>query len=364
MEMFRFERLRNADGVFYDHLSPCKHSSNLQLRLSECRQQFMSEHKLDKMAIVKTWGLAVFQSYIATCISTHPSNMIEYNISTSERAAIVFSHASLEDCIMDQTYDRNLRFPWEAEPQTKDISKVYSAIWDTVFAHLSSNRPQKNLWNCRIVYSTYCASRIWRQYEPDDQESVRAVLHTWAHLAAEKDPEQGAILAETIDIEVSRPEEFVEAANSIIRARSVMDVEASSSQRLLDHCEISECSESLLWTDNSYKARCGGGHLWSQSTPKPICFILLTDPDRCALTFFAIQEPGISRYCDACSREYLHEDYALNTCRVDMNAPSPDGLEIFDNSKNPGNETEGESILQTLFKDYDVCIFCGGKFIG
>lgn len=275
--MFRFERLRNADGIFYDHFSPCKQSSNLQLRLSECRQQYMSENKLDKLATMKTWGLAVFQSNIATCISMHPSNMIEYNIPTSERATVVFSHASLEDCLLDRiNNDRSLRFPWEADPQTKDISKVYSGTWDTVFAVLSSKRPPKDLRNCRIVYSTYCASRIWRQYEPDDLEFVKNILHAWVRSITEQDPEQGAILAETIDIEVLIPNEFVEAANSIISARSVVDTEASPSLRLLDRCEIFECSEPLLWTDHLYKARCGGGHLWSQFSPS-VNLLHLTD---------------------------------------------------------------------------------------
>lgn len=97
---------------------------------------------------------------------------------------------------------------------------------------------------------------------------------------------------------------------------------------------------------------------------KPICFFLLTNPDRCALTFFAIQEPGISRYCDTCSREYLHEDYALKTCHVDKHASGTDGMGISDNSNDPSNGTDGGSILQSLFQHHDVCIFCGGKFIG
>lgn len=273
MELFHFERLRNVDGVGYDRLSPCEQSFNLQLRMSECRQQFMSEHKLDKIPTMKTWGLAVFQSYVATCISTHPSNMIEYNIPTSERATIVFSHASQEDCPMERINDRDLHFPWEAEPQIKDISQVYSATWDTIFAHLNRNTPPKDLRDCRIVYSTYCASRIWRQSEPEDLESVKAVLHIWARSIAELDPEQGAILAETIDIDCLSPDEFIEAANSISRARSAMAMGASSSQHLLDYCEIPECSEPLLWTDNLYKARCAGGHIWSQLPPEANLFL-------------------------------------------------------------------------------------------
>ncbi|MCJ1249290.1 hypothetical protein MMC30_006513 [Trapelia coarctata] len=342
MEVFR---------IFYDHLSPCKESSNLQMKLSECRQQFMSEHKLNKMATMKTWGLASFQSYIASCITLHPSNMIEYNIPTSEKATIVFSHVSMEDVPMEQFNDQNLRFPWEMAPQIKHLSEVYSATWDTVFVHVNRKQPPKNFWNCRIVYSSYCASRIWRQYEPEDLEAVRALLGTWARSIARLNLGQGAILDGTIGIESLNRQEFVEAANSIIRARSTVDV-GTSSQFLLEYCQIAGCFEPLLWTEDLYKTRCDDGHVWN----------------RCALTFFAIQEPGISRYCDSCGREYLHEDYALNdnARHVGNQPPGTDAMEIFDDVHVAENElsTEDESILQTLFNEHEVCIFCGGKFVG
>lgn len=100
------------------------------------------------------------------------------------------------------------------------------------------------------------------------------------------------------------------------------------------------------------------------------CFVLLTrlNLDRCTLTFFAIQEPGISRYCDTCRREYLHEDYALNDHSRHGGKPAPGtkGMETSDNATMEGNVVsfDDESILQVLFRNYDVCIFCGGKFIG
>ena len=254
MEVFR---------IFYDHLSPCKLSSNLQMKMMECRQHFNSEHKLDKMATMKTWGLASFQGYIASCITLHPSNMIEYNIPTSERATILFSHTSMEDIPMEEVSDQNLRFPWETAPQKKDLSEVYSATWNTVFAHVNRNKPPRNLGDCRIVYSSYCASQILQQYELEDLEAVRALLGDWVRSIARLDPEQGAILGETIGIESLNRQDFVDAANSIIVARSTMDVGTEPSQCFLEYCQIPDCSEPLLWTDNLYKACCSGGHVWS-----------------------------------------------------------------------------------------------------
>ena len=109
-----------------------------------------------------------------------------------------------------------------------------------------------------------------------------------------------------------------------------------------------------------------------------MCCLADLNSDRCVLTFFAIQEPGISRYCGSCSREYLHEDYALNENPHSMNMRtlSTDDMEIPDTTMeipettnvaenhSSDNDDNDESTLQTVFRNHDVCIFCGGKFVG
>ena len=95
--------------------------------------------------------------------------------------------------------------------------------------------------------------------------------------------------------------------------------------------------------------------------------------DRCALTFLAIQEPGISKICDTCGREYLDEDTALERDAIN----SAIFISRADQSDKAANEsamasqtptdpviTEDQSLAHALFKAHDVCIFCGGKFVG
>ena len=88
-----------------------------------------------------------------------------------------------------------------------------------------------------------------------------------------------------------------------------------------------------------------------------------------------IQEPGISKYCDTCGREYLKEEFVLKD-----EAESDVGLQMLDPFpyvRENGDETkiDGESgrplvhvdpvsLAHILFKVHDVCLFCGGKFIG
>ena len=89
---------------------------------------------------------------------------------------------------------------------------------------------------------------------------------------------------------------------------------------------------------------------------------MLTEADRCSLTFLAIQEPGISKYCNTCGREYLNE----TTMAIESEQMT---MQIAEGTLN--NEGRGEQrtqtdqfFLQMLFQKYDTCIFCPGKFIG
>ena len=65
---------------------------------------------------------------------------------------------------------------------------------------------------------------------------------------------------------------------------------------------------------------------------------------RCALTFLPITEPGFSKQCVDCDREYLNERLHLEI----VNEPDP---------------LEGQlSLARILFDEFDVCPYCGGKY--
>lgn len=107
---------------------------------------------------------------------------------------------------------------------------------------------------------------------------------------------------------------------------------------------------------------------------------------RCALTFLAIQEPGISKYCERCGKQYLTEEALLkdevsqgNSDRTDVEVPAPTigghSHTNFDDDaeaqaslmaqhqvSSPSNELA--PLVRMLFSNYDVCVFCGGKFVG
>lgn len=113
---------------------------------------------------------------------------------------------------------------------------------------------------------------------------------------------------------------------------------------------------------------------------------------RCSLTFLAIREPGVSKYCQSCNRAYLNDhiilnstnrkkDYALEdtTCSVPTVEELAD-TEMFDDDllriggdgmMNNSSSVDLDafkskpfSLTTMLFDTFDMCPYCGGKFVG
>lgn len=113
---------------------------------------------------------------------------------------------------------------------------------------------------------------------------------------------------------------------------------------------------------------------------------------RCSLTFLAIREPGVSKYCQSCNRAYFNDHIILNStkrntkCTVEdatCSVPTVEELadtEIFgddmlriDGAGTTENSASVDldafkskpfSLATMLFNTFDICLYCGGKFVG
>lgn len=124
----------------------------------------------------------------------------------------------------------------------------------------------------------------------------------------------------------------------------------------------------------------------------------LTDFDsilvRCSLSFLSIQAPGKSKYCGLCEREYLSDTVILKELgqhqprvepRTDdaweqsllgttepretpIRAPTVAATAMGDTSEfdehSPGHVLKHVSLASLLFEACDICVYCGGKFVG
>ncbi|KZF25041.1 hypothetical protein L228DRAFT_258517 [Xylona heveae TC161] len=63
-----------------------------QRRIADCRAKFDTRHDLGGLSVVKVWGLSSSpgEDSIATLLSTHPGDMVEYEIASLEKSTAVF----------------------------------------------------------------------------------------------------------------------------------------------------------------------------------------------------------------------------------------------------------------------------------
>lgn len=94
-----------------------------------------------------------------------------------------------------------------------------------------------------------------------------------------------------------------------------------------DQCDF--CSAPILFTD-PITATCTNGHKFP----------------RCGISLLAIQAPGITKYCGICSTPFLSEEF--------VQAQEVGG----------GGAEPSVTLSRVLFQACDVCIYCGGKFVG
>ncbi|KAJ4352989.1 hypothetical protein N0V95_003782 [Ascochyta clinopodiicola] len=94
-----------------------------------------------------------------------------------------------------------------------------------------------------------------------------------------------------------------------------------------DQCDF--CSAPIPFTDLT-TATCTNGHQFP----------------RCGISLLAIQAPGITKYCGICSTPFLSEEFVrAQEVQEEMIEPPV-------------------TLSRVLFEACDVCIYCGGKFIG
>ena len=117
------------------------------------------------------------------------------------------------------------------------------------------------------------------------------------------------------------------------------------------------------------------------SHPEITCFGILRieTTARCALTFLPITEPGISKYCRRCKREFLDEERLLHSeskmCTISEQDRVTDDIDVSEAANDKNHTAEHErhlqndenpetrlGLVQKLFMVFESCPYCGGRF--
>ena len=249
--------------------------------VSNARSKFDHEHGLGGRVRVSQWGTAWSpgQTAAVTCVSLHPSNMIEHGMPPQQHILVLFV----------RTEERPL-FENVVENPFKVQERIFESMVDTSEGLVLRESDFSVLRN---------AAAIMKLNFHFSNEMINSV-DSWMKQYRETGSGDSA------DQQQEETEEYVAVEKQ---------------QNTAEVCAL--CDLPIPFASDLRRARCTSGHLLT----------------RCSLSFVAIQEPGISKYCSKCGRQFL----------------DPGKMKFPD---------DGPSFIRLLFDKFDVCPYCQAKFRG
>jgi hypothetical protein len=346
------------------------------------RQRYNIQYELGDMTVARTWGLAAFRGWLAVAFSMHPGDVLEYTIRAEENTIVLFVPP-----------DADAVFPTPPDTSEEHVAAARDDVLRLILS--SAHELQKNdTRSARLVYAACMCAIITHQPQEQEQEQDQTPLLTLTHNALTH-------LSSTFDLPITEELSYCADIASVpitttttttdtqeVRIETTVLIPAKPASTLegpggwiFESCQTCYRRKNeivgLNWTGYEM-AVCEYGHRWSMLIiPSNIVFLrekVLTNIDRCRLTFLAIQEPYISLFCSVCDTNCLARNrgvgYTLNRGDVVMADSDETNIIKGENVEN-GNGHEEEHVedreervelYEQLYDRYDVCAYCGGKY--
>jgi hypothetical protein len=321
--------------------------TGLEKAIALSRDAFNQKHNTRGNVSTRLWGLAAspLEDFAVTCATFHPSNSPEYIIPADMSARVIFQSTE-QKAFMTRAIQQGA--------STEAIA--FSAKW--LFKMLKSE-PEKRqaIWDLldqidRVMDATAV-------HEPDPTtSSFKDLLFTSAVLVKIRYERILSIMMGHKDAALEGEKPIIEhlavrvlhVPDSRYRSTLTSDLMLANFQRVLglfnlsaenlehlpaENCSI--CSSRIPFT-NYATAQCTRGHSFR----------------RCALTFLAIQAPGICRFCGICGKQFL------KASKVESQNSGQADVEMGEASGNGG----GRPLTELLCEACERCVYCGGKFVG
>jgi hypothetical protein len=273
--------------------------SDFATALRKPRSEFDAKFSLGGKIRTRFHGIALSpdKSQAAACVSFHPVDMIEAVIPAHQHTLIVFT------TIREKA--KVVRF-------VKDDSAVHEEILTFVAATdpdlIQSDLDRSMARNAvALIHKDFRSSQFLTDWA-DSMSQQFSNLRFPAASANEGGAGKGNSNPNKMDLDKEVP-----------NATESGHGNAALTSAKPEQCEI--CNEPIPFSALT-SVKCINGHQFS----------------RCNISFVAIQEPGISKYCAKCGRQFLDVGK--------LNVP------------------DGPRLSQALFDKFDVCPYCRGKFRG
>ncbi|KAL3263397.1 hypothetical protein ABHI18_001786 [Aspergillus niger] len=263
-------------------------------QLDDVRERYDFDRDLGGLAVARAWGMASCKGMIAAGITVHPGDMIEYRTAAEERLTIIMSTA-------DGSQSDGLDSRSVSDSSPEYLRQQREAALGYIL-HFEDNNENRQPLSLSILYATACCTII---------ESRNEALLSQAHKVLVR-------LATITGVDLNEELSKCSTSGPKIGHKPAEMLDGPGGQ-MFERCEI--CSAGISWY-SAEEAQCATGHVFV----------------RCSLTSLAIQDPGSSKVCSSCGKEYLNED-----------------------SIEP-SESDVSYTCRTLFDAFDTCVYCNGKY--
>lgn len=383
---------------------------------------FSAKNDLKGHTKMKVWGLVAspLGDFIATCHSVHPSDMIEYGSPNDRRGTVVVSalrryrqiregfptgDVSAEGVLftlkklVENTLEDSDELPAFLDEMGEKLSRVYAPIEAAADGNGTSS-PTPDSDSLDVLVKNFKQVALFNAESLKDRytilasvacsvKSVNTLERTLIAYRLAKSfstfPNSLSITSFSTEIRahsrqvISLIQALIESDDAktdvTVPVDSAVSLEVAAST--LDTCDF--CSAPIPFTDTA-SATCTNGHQFP----------------RCGLSFLAIQSPGITKYCGICSTPFLSEEFVVaqeveaKPERTGEQRNGEDGdVSMIGTAAGEGSQQANISndnqiveiggdelaaedgtrelpttLARVLFLACDVCIYCGGKFIG
>ena len=350
----------------------------LQNQVPGLKTSYSTQKALSGHVIAKTWGIACLGNRVAACITLHPSKAAEYAMSAEESTVVIFNTTDGKD-LSPQTYC------FREIPEI-DEEMVHGEILDTILQYISSHLMTLDDLSSKIMYTAILGSMLVKDfYQAQRLQASQELLkmlesHRQINLQAEHD-------ALVVAMPSSSQQEYID---SVRKATNTVAQMASSpiayQQHLLDTCPIcGDAEQAIIKFESLTEAFCPQRHPFCRYFSCPIsiwtldfvllqCILLINAAARCAITFQPLLQPGSSKRCLDCHREFINEllhpkfNSLYGEQAIDKYAEAENQETTNTVTLDPGAErtevgqSSKRSLSTFLFQKFDTCPYCEGKF--
>ncbi|KAF2835688.1 hypothetical protein M501DRAFT_997843 [Patellaria atrata CBS 101060] len=365
-----------------------------QSQINESIALFSAEHDLYGNAQAKTWGLASspLGDLIVSCVSVHPSDMVHYTVQSGQRSVIAVNKLS------DQSDHFRL-------PEKGGLSKVQDISAETMLFSLrrwlsnSVYNVEDRAVTAESLVKQFCFAQGFSVISEAQQskDSTRTVDFDTSILE-QLDGWNTSTLVEYLRAQMYDKDVLAQARSSILisllqpldkpvaELRVPIIISLTSAAVLKTYLPATDVASEQIYSNfhagckyldsvspsgtlrESVEAQTDDQHELCEICDEKIRFESLDwarclrghQYVRCGLTFMAIQEPRVSRYCGLCKKQYLKPHYILRDAELRMQAGD---TIMADAPAAAASALQQPTLAVLLLAACDVCIYCGGKFI-